>query len=148
MASAIALAHDGTGRLLGSIALTDLRCDEMTMEFAAVRAEGAPLTNWTLSLVALADAAFGRGLNALYACTTDYHGRTWNVLRRVADLEVHRRQSDWHRGRFWDSFVFRLGADDFDLRLGRLIERSRRSVIVDERCVAAIRPWGGLAPST
>lgn len=126
---------DRDGALAGAITLDRYRPEEATAELAVVAAPGSARVLVMAGAVGIVAAALDRRLTAVYLHTTEYQEPVRTMLLRRFRLEVHRIQSEWHRGRYWDSYVFRIDRADRRDRLARVAERAASMAAIDPACL-------------
>lgn len=131
---------DNQGRLRGAVTLARHRADEATAELAVVGAPGSANVLVMAAAIGIVAGALDRGLAAVYLHTTAYQAPVPTMLLRRFRPEVHRVESDWHRGRYWDSYVFRIDRTARRDRLARVERRAEAMAAVHPSCW---RPLGG-----
>ena len=138
---------DHARQLVGSVTLDRYRRDEGTAELAVASAPASSGVLVAAAALCVLAGSFERGLTAVYLHTTEYNRTALRVLHRHALLEVRRPESEWHRARYWDSYIFRLDPARFDERLGRIAARASSMVTVEPACFTSLSSPGRGAKS-
>ncbi len=131
MACAVVDSH---GSVRGAVTLDRYRPDEATAELAVVAEPGSSGVLVTAGALGVVCGALERGLCAIYLHTTEYQAPVLNMLLKRLRPEVHRIESEWHRARSWDSYVFRIDHHQLHGRLLRSARRAASMAPVDPAC--------------
>ena len=126
---------DPNGRVRGAVTLDRYRPDEASAELAVVAEPGRSGVLVTAGALGVLCAALERGLSAIYLHTTEYQAPVLEMLMRRLRPEVHRIESEWHRARYWDSYVFRVDRRQLHGRLHRAAQRAASMVSIDPTCL-------------